>query len=383
MGAHALAMAPTHGLRVLVLEVSGTGGWAQYTFSLLCALSEAGVEPVLATNAEWELDRVPRAFEVRRVTHQGQGYAAAVSAILGAARATEPAVVHVQSLVSTRKDAALFFLLRRSGLPVVFTAHNVVPHEGTAWDRLGHRLMYGLADRVIVHSEASRARLLALHRGARTRIRVIPQGHYARLFGGFAADRRRARADMGLSMAEPVLLFFGAIRPYKGLDVLLRALPAVRRCHPAVRLLICGRPLHAEAAALPQLVADLGLREYVTLEPRYLGFEEVAARFAAADVAVFPYREVDTSAALHVALTLGCPVIATRVGGTSEEVAEGITGRLVEPGDPFALARAIVEALDDPPRTRAMGARAREVELVTRDWAPIARATAACYRELA
>ena len=63
---------------------------------------------------------------------QGQGYAAALRAIVGAARATAPAVVPVQSLVSTRKDGVLFFLLRRAGMPLVFTAHNVLPHEGTA-----------------------------------------------------------------------------------------------------------------------------------------------------------------------------------------------------------------------------------------------------------
>ena len=228
-------------------------------------------------------------------------------------------------------------LARRAGIEVVFVCHNVEPHEGTPFDRLALTWAYGGADRFVVHAQAERSKMERYAAGRP--VAVVAHPVYD-LFAEVASpDPAAARAELGLGAEEEVLLFFGLIRPYKGLDVLLRAMPEILAKRP-VKLVVAGecygddKPLHA-------LIAELGIGAALKLDLKYVPNEAVATYMVAADAVVVPYLHATQSGIVQVAYAFGKPVITTRVGGIPEVVWEGETGLLVPPSDPVALAAAV------------------------------------------
>jgi glycosyltransferase involved in cell wall biosynthesis len=212
--------------------------------------------------------------------------------------------------------------------------HNVLPHEQSRIDQAAVRWALRRADRLIVHTTAQQALAQRLIPGSATSIVPLPS------YGAFHSDawtRERARAQ--LNLAGNVILFFGLVRPYKGLQDLIDAMPAVLREIDAT-LLVVGE-IWGDAALYHSRVAELGLQAEVQFVDRYVSNEEAAMYFAAADLAVLPYRAATGSAVLQLAFGLGVPVVATRTGGMDEVVQDEVTGYLVEPGNVDGLARAI------------------------------------------
>jgi glycosyltransferase involved in cell wall biosynthesis len=208
---------------------------------------------------------------------------------------------------------------------------------------------------VVVHSSAAadRAAALGIER-ARVAVIPIPADEPAR-----AGHRRAARAELDLPPGAPLVLFFGHVRPYKGLGVLLDALPAIVHREPAVRLVVAG-PVAGGGrgvAALRRSVARRGMGEWVALRPGYVPHERVDDYFAAADVVALPYRATDDSAVLATARGHGRAVVASAVGGLPEALASG-GGILVPPRDPVALADAVLRLLTDPAERRRLEAEA-------------------------
>jgi glycosyltransferase involved in cell wall biosynthesis len=236
----------------------------------------------------------------------------------------------------------------------IFLCHNVSPHEGTPLDRVLTAYGLGGADAFLVHARSEAAKLADLARGRP--VRVHPHPSYE-IFSESAPGREEARRALGLT--GRVLLFFGYVRPYKGLEDLLVAL-TLARPDAWDRLVIVGE-FYEAPERYRALLADPRLRERVNVVNRYVPNEEVARYFAAADVAALPYREATGSGIAQVAFGAGVPVIATRTGGLEEVVEEGVTGLLVPPRDPPALARAIERyfAEDLGPHLRQGVARAR------------------------
>lgn len=242
--------------------------------------------------------------------------------------------------------------LRRSGLRVAWLCHNVLPHDGGGWvDRVVTRRALARGDAWLVHARSDAAVLEALlgpDRVARGDLRVVGMPGMDPAPGAPPPVRAAARRAMGVPEAVPLALFFGFVRPYKGLDVLIDALPAARRAVPGLRLWVAGE-FWMPAAELAARARALGLGDdALTLEDAYLPAAEAAARLAAADVCVLPYRTATQSAVATAAFARGVPVIATRVGGLPEAVADGASGLLVPPEDPSALAAALARFFEEP-----------------------------------
>ncbi len=236
----------------------------------------------------------------------------------------------------------------------IFLCHNVEPHEATPLDRA--LAAYGLAaaDGFLVHARSEEARLRP--RAAGRPVRVHPHPTYE-VFSERRPPREEARA--ALDVRGRTILFFGYVRPYKGLADLLEAL---RRARPdAWDLLLVVGEFYEPRGRYEALLADERLRGKVRVVDRYVANEEVAAYFAATDVVALPYRSATGSGIAQVAFGAGAPVIATRTGGLEELVEEGVSGLLVPAGDPEALARAVERFFDEDlgPRLREGVARAR------------------------
>jgi glycosyltransferase involved in cell wall biosynthesis len=201
-------------------------------------------------------------------------------------------------------------------------------------------------------------------------VHVVPHGvftHLRRLAGG--------RLPEPLSEADaPVVLFFGLLRPYKGLDTLLAAWRGI----DGAELWIVGRP------RMPIDPLRASAPEGVRFVTRFVSDAELAACFARAHIVVLPYSEterIDQSGVLATALAFGRPVVASDIGGFSEVAALG-AARLVSPGDAVALRAALAQLLEHPDERRALASAARAAADGPLSWTAAADRTLAVYRRL-
>jgi glycosyltransferase involved in cell wall biosynthesis len=271
-------------------------------------------------------------------------------------RADAADVRHFQWLPVERIDAHLLPAAR----PRVLTMHNVIRRESVDM-RLASRM-----DAVIVHTHHG-AELL----GGGERVHVIPHGAFDHL------TRQRDEVPLPPELAAvegPVVLYFGVVRPYKGVDVLVEAFREVEDAE----LWVVGRPLEVSTEHL-RLLAP---RERVRFVDRYVSDAELPAFFRRADLLVLPHRNVDVSGVLFAGLAFGKAMVLSDVGGFRELVSEHGAGRLVPPGDPHALAAAINELLGNGDERRRLEAAAAAAAAGPFSWDRIAEQTAAVYERV-
>lgn len=259
--------------------------------------------------------------------------------------------------------AGLSALLGRRGHgrpPIVFICHNVLPHDGPGrLSRILTRLALTRGDAWLVHATPLVAVVRSLVGRAAARDGAVARAalplHH--LGAADASPDGDTRAD-----TAPSLLFFGLVRPYKGLDVLIEALAIARRSVPDLRLVVAGE-FWQPAAVFAAQAERLGVAGAVTLLDAYVPNERVAALFRSAAAVVLPYRAATSSGVLTLAIEHGVPMIVTAVGGLPEVVVDGEAGLVVPPEQPDALAAAIVRLLTEPglaARLRAGAAGARD-----------------------
>lgn len=216
---------------------------------------------------------------------------------------------------------------------VLYLCHNVTPHESRPYDRWLTRWALRQGDLFIVHSAQDRTNLLTLLPQARVRRTVHPTYD---VFRRYDISKEEARARLGV--AEDTLLFFGFVRPYKGVQHLIAAMPYIL-ARRDVHLWIVGE-IWKDAARYRAQIAQLGLEERVHMVDEYISNEQVGVYFAAADAVILPYISGTGSGIAQIAFGYERPIVATRVGDLPEIVEEGETGFIVPPGDPQALAEA-------------------------------------------
>jgi len=254
-----------------------------------------------------------------------------------------PDVIHYQG-------AHLWFdlalpLLRR--YPLVFTIHDIRPHPG---DRLSQKTPQSIenfarrrADQLIVHTQYTRNLLLREWPRAAERASVIPHIQI-----GESPSSSNARED------ENLILFFGRIWEYKGLEYLIRAEPLISAKVPNARFLIAG-----EGEDFARYRRMMVHPDRFVVHNEYIPEDRAADYFRRATVVVLPYIEASQSGVIPMAYSAGKPVVATTVGGLPEMVENGRTGYLVPPGDSAQLAEGVTKLLLDETLRRRMGANAK------------------------
>ena len=253
-------------------------------------------------------------------------------------------------------------LAKALGIRIAYTVHNIEHHEGrhAALNRLTNGLVFMMADVVHVHDEQARQAVAERLRRRRDVV-TIPHGNYFSYPN--ACSREQARAHLGIPEGVFAYLFLGQIRPYKGVEDLLRALGELDDSN--ARLVIAG---NAHEPAYGAEIAALAARDpRVMLMAQFVPAEDVQYFMNACDVCVLPYRHVTTSGAAILAFSFGKPVIAPRLGGFAELLGDG-RGLLYEPGDVQGLRDALRQALtmDLIAASAAAWAMARQL-----DWADI------------
>jgi glycosyltransferase involved in cell wall biosynthesis len=250
--------------------------------------------------------------------------------------------------------AAVAAAARWVGCEVVMMCHNVEPHESTALDRALLGLAYALPQRFVVQSSAEKSRLESLVGSARA-ITVAAHPRYE-MFSDLAEplNRDEAKRRCGVD-AEHLLLFFGLVRPYKGLDLLLEAVAELPEALDW-ELVVAGE-IYGDPAPYRRQIEAHGLAGRVRLDDRYVPNEDVPEWFRAASVCVLPYRQATGSGAANVALACGTELIMSRLPTLEQAFADEPVEWFV-PNDVVGLRDAILR-------------------VITRDHAPDEAATAA------
>lgn len=222
---------------------------------------------------------------------------------------------------------------RGTATRALFICDNVIPHEKRPGDRVLTRFALSAADYFIVQSGAVERDLISLWPQAK--YRKVPHPVY-NIFGNPVA-KEEARRRLGVT-ANRVILFFGYIRRYKGLHVLIEAMKLLG--DEDVHLLAVGES-YDDVKSYHNQIEALQVQDRITLHTDYIPNDQVGVYFSAADIVILPYLSATQSGIAQIAYNFDKPVIATDVGGLAEIVIEGRTGYLVPPDDPAALAMGI------------------------------------------
>ena len=227
------------------------------------------------------------------------------------------------------------------GKKLVFTAHNVDDEardggRSTLVNRMSLKFLYRIVDHVFVHTAMMKRELVETFAVPDTKVTVVPFGINDHVPVS-TATRTEAKHHFGFAPDDGVLLFFGNIAPYKGMEDLIRALATLVEGGQQFTLVVAGRARDRECEAywkeLEALIDELHLVRHVRKEIRYIDDGEVGLFFRASDVSVLPYRRVYQSGVLALSYAQGLPVIVADVGSLKEDVVEGETGLVFAPGD--------------------------------------------------
>lgn len=276
-------------------------------------------------------------------------------------------VFHLQwwSLPLFPVSLAMLATMRLRDIPIVCTVHNVMPHERSPGFVAAGKTVCRFADAIIVHSERNREQLEQHYGIPGEKVVKVPMG--VAIDGPPPMPPGEARRALGLPPEERVVLCFGAIRAYKGIDDLLRAFAVVTRDAPGLRLVIAGKPW-MDWIPYQNVIDKHGLADQVSLFLDYVPEEQTPLFFAAADIVALPYAHFDAQSAVAArVLPYKKPLLVSDVGGLPEWVAND-PAWIAPARDPEALAQRLLAFFADPEARTAAFARIADAVLAETAW---------------
>ena len=386
-------------MRIFIIEPDGAGGLLHYAFQMSAAIAESGQEVTLVTGRHYELEGVDAPFRVEprmrlwpaveppdsrhlpaplrklRRMWRGLRYAVEWHRLTRYLLRERPDLIQFSTI---RFPIQALFLrrLHNAGLRLSQVCHEFEPREARIdWlRRISMRMTntaYRAFDVIFVHGDGHRDRFRELFDTTADLV-VIPHGDEG-LLSQLADGGGDLRRSYGLDADRPVVLFFGGLRPSKGIPDLLKAFAVALEQVPDAALVIAGYPAAGfDVEALHRLAAGADIEASVSIDARYLPLSEVGPLVRTGAVVALPYLSGTASGVLQAAYTFGRPVIVTDVGSLAEAVEDGVTGLVVPPGDTVALAAALSKMLADPDQAAGMGRAAGRASRERFGWEAIA-----------
>jgi D-inositol-3-phosphate glycosyltransferase len=363
----------------------------EYAACLSAGLSRKGVETHLVVTENREIS-TPGSFIIKRFmpakndlygkTKKVFKYVSYLRTLLKYIRKEKIDIVHYQFF--RRKSEIFYFLfLKALRVKLVFTAHNILPHERSKSDYFLKKLVYKNANAIIVHTDYIRTKLLSMFKVNEKKVFIVPHGNFDVYLPSAKISYEEARERLEIKPEDNVLLFFGYIREYKGLDLLLAAFENAAKANKNLKLLIAGNP---QSEGLRKTYEDQinslsmnGLNGRITAHLKFIPAEEVAYYLTASDVVALPYKNIDHSGIVHLAYSFQKPIIATNVGDFPEAIEDGRSGYVLKSNTTKELTEKIIETFSDAEKLKLMGAYAKYLNDTKYSWGEIASRTIDVY----
>jgi glycosyltransferase involved in cell wall biosynthesis len=332
-------------------------------------------------------DQCPEASLVVKMIRVLRYYAKLISY----ATTAKPKVFHIlwNNKFELFDRTLLMLYYKLLGKKVVFTAHNVNAGKRDLHDswlnRVSLKIQYGLCDHILVHTHSMKSELVADFRIPKEKVSVIPFGINDTV-PNTDLSPEQAKRELGANKGDKVMLFFGNIAPYKGLEYLVAAFTELLKNDQAYRLLIVGRPKGCKTywQQIQKNIARHGASERTIQRIEYILDEETELYFKAADVLILPYTRVFQSGVLLLGYSFGLPVLAADVGCLKEDVIEGRTGFVFKPQDSSDLAKTLVRYFESD-LFRNLESRRPQIRKYAKEqysWSTVAAVTKAVYANL-
>ncbi len=229
-----------------------------------------------------------------------------------------------------------FFLKRLTKTKVTFLVENYISHENRWFDKFSSKVTLNLADYFICQSDFERGRIAAVHKEQKifkTTLSVFDCYNMDRY------DSKSAREFLGIK-TERVIMFFGLIRRYKGLDKLIEAFTTIEKSYPDLTLLIVGE-CYEDIQYYKDLIKKEGIGDRTILVDKFIANEDVEPYYKAADMVCLPYNSASQSGILMMAYGFKVPVLVNNVGGLPELIVEGKTGTVIPDNSPDSIAKGV------------------------------------------
>ena len=269
-----------------------------------------------------------------------------------------------------------WYLLRSKGVRFVWTAHNLSRHDNTIplLDTLMTTFVARRSDAIIAHCEVAKQKIIQqFNLQNPNKVHVIPHGNYIDCYENIVSASE-ARADLGISQDTLTLLFMGIIRPNKGIYELIDAFEAIN--NPKLHLIVAGKPYPHEEE---KIATRLKQHSNTTFVPEYVPDDQIQRYVNAADVVVFPYKNILTSGAVILAMSYGRACIVPQLGCMGETINDGLGGFLYDPEKSEGLKEAIERAIEHHFKLAEMGAYNYQ-KAEQSNWNVVARQTLEVYQ---
>lgn len=377
---------------ILILEPAGVGGICQYTYKLTSYLVTNGCEVNLITNKNYEFDKGKNFKVIKKFMKvnfnksslklfqkiiNGFLYILSLLFIVFYVLNNKVSIVHMQWISSPIIDRYFVKLLKSLKVKIVVTAHNIIPHEPKDKDKVNFSRLYNEVDQIIVHSNKNieqAKKILKIN--DYKKFNVIPHGNFA-FSVPHNTSHSQLRESFGINEKDKTLLFFGLIREYKGLDILLESLNILNRKFHDWKLIIAGNS--DNFLSYEKQIKEYEIENKVIKNISYIPIEEVGNYFIASDVVVLPYRNIYQSGVVQMSYSYGKPIIGTKVGGLVDVIEDGKSGYLVEPNSPHALAEILYDTFKNRD-LKEMGNYAQYLSNTKYSWDSISKLTIKLYK---
>jgi glycosyltransferase involved in cell wall biosynthesis len=290
-------------------------------------------------------------------------------------------VIHFIWIVSPRLDYRLISLLQLAGRRVVYTAHNPFPHEPKTGDIRKYCRIYQKVDHIIALTNYTQNEIVAHCGLSSEKISVFPHGDYEALFSRYGINNNLAKEVRQKAGNRKIVAFLGHIRPYKGLEVFVKAFRLIKQRMPESFFLVAGSVLVGDKKDWEQKLAQSCKSDDLWADIRFVSVEDIKAYLSVIDVLVQPYINASQSGNTAMAYAAGVPVISTNVGGLAEMTEDGKTGYVIAPGEPEAIVDAVSKCFEGD-NYKKMSQNARRAATEQFNWEKIAEQTAAVYRQV-
>jgi D-inositol-3-phosphate glycosyltransferase len=278
-------------------------------------------------------------------------------------------VIHFQFFRRRRIESLYFALLKLIKIKLAHTVHDVTPLNENKLDHFFSLLVYKSADLLFVHSNSNKKALAQQIKLDEDKIKVVPHGDFDTYIADRILTKPEARKFFDLTQEQNVILFFGAIKEYKGLDILLNSLSSASKKINNLALIIAGSPDPVELKfEYRNIISRLPKEINIIFHDEYIPNADIEKYFITSDVVVLPYRRISHSGVLHLAYSFGRPVIATNVGDFEETIEEGKSGLVLSSNSPESLSEKIIQAFSNRLKLEEMGKYARHLSETKYSW---------------